>query len=210
MSNYKKALKLAKEKMKKSVNESHGEKHAKLVEKHAIAIWKSLKKDKKWNPNPNKQMISLVAWWHDAYKSDHKKLGFWDSLAEDVSTAELMEKALSDTLSKKDLEALIIAVKYHKLPFLRLLEPKKYNTLAQILFEADGLEDLNWERRSKQLKSEQSIFTKMLFSFESATIIILGWMVIESEYSKKVYRERVNEFFEKLLDRTDNFFKNGA
>jgi len=186
---YSKAIQLGKIWMKNSLNTSHGYEHAKFVEENAVNIYRSLKKEGIYLNGVNKKLVRIVSWWHDAYKARLKRPEILSFFFEGFCSSKIVERELKKYLSVKDLKTISKAIKYHHIPIYYYIMKWRHPILSQILIEADGLEDLNLDRKEMQINSFRNPLLRIMYRINNRFMIFLLSRIAVSKYTKDVLRK---------------------
>lgn len=183
----KQAIELGKIWMKNSVSKGHGYEHAEFVEENALNIFKSMKKEA--GDEVDESLVSIAAWWHDAYKARLKKPQILNFILEGFSSAKIVEKELKGLVGKDRLEIVLKAIRYHHLPVIFYLTKRGHSVLSQILIEADGIEDLNSSRKKEQLHGFSNPVFQYLYRLHNRMMILILKVIAVSEYTKGIIQK---------------------
>ncbi|HVX92708.1 MAG TPA: hypothetical protein VHA74_01180 [Candidatus Dojkabacteria bacterium] len=180
-----KAIELGKIWMRNSLNKGHDYEHASAVEKHGLAIYKSLKEDGRLKPNIDEELVSLVAWWHDSYKARLKYPTIKALIFEGYESEKIVEKELKNYLSKDRLAIIKDAIRYHNHPWIYFVLTNKFNQLRQILLEADNIEVFSEKRLDRSFPDVNSIVVRAIFKLFCFDIIFWFKVLPVSRYTKQ-------------------------
>lgn len=155
------AIELGKIWMRNSVNKGHDYEHASNVEKHGLEIYRELKKV---DPGVDfdEGVVSLVAWWHDAYKSRIASPSIWAFFFEGRECERIVRKELADYVVKKELDIICNAIFNHNNFLAYFLLPNSYGPLVQILIEADNIEVFNKDRLMRSYRESDNVIFQLI------------------------------------------------
>lgn len=138
-----------KEWMGKSLDPQHGATHAKTVAEVSIDIYDELyKQDYPGIKEINKDLVIIAAWWHDCFKATQQSFKGKNNMIEGKESVKIINKELSNSLSKADLRKLTDAVGHHSglSVFRYLFIPGSFSPVYKVLMEADAYDTINVER----------------------------------------------------------------
>lgn len=170
----KEAIELGKIWMRNSINKGHDFNHASEVEKHGLAILEELQKSREISLGVDKNLVSLAAWWHDAYKSRVRGFSLWAYFFEGYEAQKLVRRELSEYVEKDRLNTLLEGIRMHNHFFLYFMISGNYPSLTQILVEADNIEATSEDRFVKSFSSLGSKLSR--FGHRVYLYVLLFWL----------------------------------
>jgi len=146
LKNEKKIIELGKIWMKNSVNPNHNYEHASEVLKHSLNILKEFE-------GIDRSIVEIAVWWHDAYKSRQKRNTIYAVFFEGYESSKIFEKEMKELLDVDSIQLISKAIFNHNTPPVILNILGRYDTLTQILIEADNLDSMSLSRYHNVHKS---------------------------------------------------------
>ena len=174
-----KAIQLGKEWMEQSFDPTHDVIHAKHVADNALRIYPEFK-------NVDENLVNLASWWHDSYKATQKGDTLFSLFFEGAMAAKIFEKEVGDLIEPQRRKRVYKAILYHNNPLVFLFFRKFVDPLALILYESDGLEMYNEQRKEIGKKKNRGSLYKL---FLKCLEFILGKIiriVATSKYTKDI------------------------
>lgn len=186
------AIELGQEWMRRSINPRNNYEHALNTEKHALMIYQELLSKNSQIGFPE-DLVQIVAWWHDTYKSINPGRSLWSSVVEGFAAAKITKEQLGNLLEKSELELVLNAIRYHNVPWIHPLFskifPKKFNLLGKILIEADTIESNRKDHPDDALTIKNILKGLPIIKMINWLRRNSYWLFISSDYAKKLLKQ---------------------
>lgn len=125
--------------MKDSLNPNHNFVHANNVYNHAFEIHKEL-------GGIDFGYVEIACWWHDAYKSKQRSNTIYAVFFEGYESSKIFKNEMRGILDESSINLISNAIFNHNIPPVLLMILGRYDSLTQILVEADNIDSLSLER----------------------------------------------------------------
>ncbi len=191
------AIRLGKIWMEKSKEVSHETEHASRVVQNSLKIYEEIKeKTPGVVEDIDENLIKLVGWWHDAYKSTTDNISVVDLFLEGKRSAQLVEEELKNYMKSKRLKRVLFAITYHPQVYFYFWRIKKTDPLLRIILEADGLDGTRKDRFWIAWQTNKGIFARIRnVFFYWGFIWFYGYIFPKTDYGKSIFkRNRSQEF----------------
>ncbi|HVX92765.1 MAG TPA: hypothetical protein VHA74_01490 [Candidatus Dojkabacteria bacterium] len=180
-----KAINIGKEWMRKSLDPTHDYTHANHVASNALNIYPEFL-------TVDENLVNLASWWHDSYKATQKGDSLFSIFFEGIMAAKIFEKEVGNLIEPKRRNRVYKAILFHNNPLIFIFFRKFVDPLALILYESDGLELYNEERKEiSRSKNRGYMYRLFLQSIEFVLGKIIK-IVATSKYTKNiVFKESI-------------------
>ena len=178
--------------MKGSSDAFHAYSHAESVERTALAVYDELRtKNYPGIDSVSPELVSIVSWWHDCYKSRLSEFTVVSNFNEGKRSGKIIRETLTGRMKEDDLETLVDAVEGHAgarlAPYFFLNIAR--SPLHKILLEADAHDLCNIGRLEKGVEDIDSFGRLLWIIIDILLVLILPFYLRTDTTRKDLYSD---------------------
>lgn len=193
LENEQKVIELGQKWMSKSVDVGiHDYEHAKTVEQNALRIFEEYKaKGVKDVNDTDENLIRIVAWWHDAYKSRARKDTIASLFNEGEKSAVIFSRKAKQLMTPERFNLARYAIREHNKVWIHRFRLPKDPVLLRIILEADGVETVHSARLRLVVKKKKSLLKKLITRSINFGLKIYFLLYPLSQVAKQIMKQNI-------------------